>query len=1029
MAEVKAEIDKGLLSEVWLQIPDSYEEDQRAISAALRDSRLFGSVKHDFDLSVEATFKDYAIVSNNSDNPTTYYKVEWEMDKDGKVEFSDVKTVEPKLVMEALDKQEGVVEAVREATNTQALNEVFLTEITLDEVADGAGSTKVVGRVAVAQKSDTINGNNRRYGKNVLKKAVNEVQQHIANTGPLLMDYKHRTKTKDGKEVNERDLRGTVAVINEVNWNEKDGTVSLDNIEFVDTVAGKDIRALLEKKVKLQVSQRAAGVAEIMKDESTGKVYQDIVSLKIEGWDLTPPGGASVKEADLDFQVISESEVEDMASKKVLDEDQVRELIKNANNELKTEIENMLKTGFDAESIAEALKVAGLLPEKDDDDEEEESEDDDNDEEEDEPASKKKTAKKKAKKVAPKKKDESADDAPVVTEDQAAAQGLRDEVGDLKTKLDESGELVASLVRDREIATLNETGATVLQELLVHTDYERFNEKQKEVIIASIDPSSIHGEVEVGDKEAITTVLSKLITNEATKMDSYLVASKLNEVGYPKRGEGEGMSHVEVLSESTPGGKYRAELMVMVNERMADMMTHDPYEIPKGGKEEKFLNEMLASYDKTHWSELQNEERIMNEAGEEVLQLDIGVRVATLSRVVIEAAYRKLTALQVCDVGTMTNRIEDLLVSSWLPTETSDIADDMALIEIDEGDTISTAGITYDNVPIYSVWRPLRTFISSNARATAKNTAMNPEADAVAGLSLDLQRRIDRYLWNLMIAEAQTRGPTEVAAYEALVQVGATLEYIMGTAALPKQGLVRYEVLQSEDAKGNPTGQFLNKLYDVPAASTLTALIVREAGGDNTGLDYEDDYSVNWADGSITLTGTGETKENGNGIEAGFTYDGSNNANFWSVVPPVGSSLYDHLINLRQQIGESKVLVANRNYAPNFLGMSLEMEDLITSGPQFTASGATASDMLSKLNEVLAYAGVSPIKTSAIPQQWMVMGQKGACAYRVHTPWSMRGPITDPATGYDYFLGEEYSGALVPVDDKLALVGVTDLNT
>ena len=991
-----------LLSEIWLKVPDSYEEDQRAISIALRDSRLFGSVKHDFELGVEATFKDTVMVANQSSNPTTYYKAKWSKDKDGKVEFDDVKVVEPKLVLEALDDQEGVVKAVRDATNTQALNEVFLTSIMLDEVADG-GTTKVVGSVAVAQKSGTVNGNNRRYGKEVLRKAVNEVREHMAKTGPLLMDYKHRTQVKGGKEINERDLRETVAVINEVNWHEDTGIVSLDKIEFVDTAAGKDIKALLEKKVKLQVSQRAAGAAELIKDEATGKMFQDIVSLKIDGWDLTPPGGASVVEADLDHQVISESEVEDMAEKKVLDEEQVTALIADSSDKLKKEIEGMLKKGFDTESIAEALRVAGILPE-----EEEEVEED---EEEEEPAP-------------------DAEDDETVTEDHAIVQGLRDEVGGLKSKLDESSEQVASLVRDKELVTLNETGTRVIKDLLATEAYERFNEKQKSAISASIRPTAIHGEVSVTDVKAITDALSGLLINEATKMDSYIAASKLKESGYPMRGIGDdGISHVEILSESVPSGEYRAKMMMAVNEKMAEMMPSDSYEIPKGGKEEGFLNEMLAKYDRQHWQELRNEERIMNEAGEQVLQLDIGVRVATLSRVVIEAAYRKLTALQVCDVGTMTNRIEDLLVSSWLPSETSDIADDMALIEIAEGDTISTAGITYDNVPIYAVWRPLRTFISSAARATAKGTAMNPEADAVAGLSLDLQRRIDRYLWNLMIAEAQTRNPTEVAAYEALVQVGATSEWIMGTAAAPKWGLLRYEVLQTVDANGNPTGQKLGKLYDVPAGATLTPLIVREAGGDNSAMAYTTDYTVNWADGSITLTAAGEVLEAGNGVEAGFTYDGSNNANFWSVVPPVGLSLYDHLINLRQTMGESKILISNRNYAPNFLGMSMEMEDLITSGPQFTASGATASDMLSKLNEVLSYAGVTPIKTSALPQQWMVLGQKGACAYRVHTPWSMRGPITDPATGYDYFLGEEFSGALVPVDDKLSLVGITDLNT
>ena len=87
------------------------------------------------------------------------------------------------------------------------------------------------------------------------------------------------------------------------------------------------------------------------------------------------------------------------------------------------------------------------------------------------------------------------------------------------------------------------------------------------------------------------------------------------------------------------------------------------------------------------------------------------------------------------------------------------------------------------------------------------------------------------------------------------------------------------------------------------------------------------------------------------------------------------------------------------------------------------------SDVLDRLNNVTAYAGLIPLKTSAMPPGWILLQEKGSCLYQVQTPWGLRGPIIDKDTGHDYYLAEEYSGYEVPVTDKLVLVGVTDLNT
>jgi len=58
-----------------------------------------------------------------------------------------------------------------------------------------------------------------------------------------------------------------------------------------------------------------------------------------------------------------------------------------------------------------------------------------------------------------------------------------------------------------------------------------------------------------------------------------------------------------------------------------------------------------------------------------------------------------------------------------------------------------------------------------------------------------------------------------------------------------------------------------------------------------------------------------------------------------------------------------------------------------------------------------------------------VVGVKGATVYRIHTPWSMTGPIVSEVTGYRYFISEEFSAYEVPVKEKLHVVGITDLST
>lgn len=1006
------------LNEIWTTIPGTWEEDQELIREGLKGSKEFGVISNDWDLNLEATFADTCIVANQAGRETRYYQASWEKDAKGVVTFDDIEEVIATVALQTVNEQEELIQQVRAGTKTRDLNETMITEIaiTADEEA-GTGKVRYKGSVATAQKAGVMNQNRRLYTATALEEAVTDVQKKIADHGPLLMDYVHRKEIKGGKEVNKRDLRETVALINEVKWNPKEQTISLPDITFVETQAGNDMRALIDGGAKLMVSQRASGVARVVKGED-GELMEEVDKVFIDSWDLTPPGKASVADADIDFQVLVEEEGLDMLGKDVFTKDEANEAI-----DAKITVAFKDNLPLIKDTMVGVLKEGGLLTEE-------------GTPAEATPAEATSAATPvAAKTVAPvvatietpaptttpaaeaeKDKDKEKDKVDVtevegVTSEEA--EKLKAEIARLQAQIQSGAETVAGLTQANELETLRAMANDLMNEQIADVSYERFTIEEKKLLLEQVDALSVHGTVDLSDRAAVAGVIKPLLDYQAGIFDKYKAASALKESGYPVRGSaGEGISHVQVLNEDAPWAKHCAELDVEVEKRLADKGL--PIVIGKDHPAMATLDEILAKYDQT-WGF-----KLLNEANEQVQQADIGVRVASIARVVIPAAYRRLTALLVCSSGTMTHRIEDIMVASWNPAETADIADDMASIEIDESGTIATAGISYASVPLIATWKPIRTFITSLARATARGTSMNPEADAIAGLAIDIQQRIDRLLWQLMITKAQAHATTEVTSYETLARVGSTLEWYSAN-----EGWVNYEHLKTYDASDNPTGAKLGKLYDTPSGNVLQEVDVRTSAP--TALVYSDDYTVNWPDGTVTLTAAGETKRGSDDIEAKYTY--TTNAKFWSVVPPDNVTLYDHLINLRQQVGQARTDVTNRHYNPNMLGMSLTTEDLVTSGPQFTASGARASDMLDRLNSVVSYSGLDPVRSSAIPPAWMVLGERGSCVYRIQTPWSMKGPITDVQNNNDYYIAEEYSGNDVPVTAKLIVIGITDLNT
>ena len=239
---------------------------------------------------------------------------------------------------------------------------------------------------------------------------------------------------------------------------------------------------------------------------------------------------------------------------------------------------------------------------------------------------------------------------------------------------------------------------------------------------------------------------------------------------------------------------------------------------------------------------------------------------------------------------------------------------------------------------------------------------------------------------------------------------------------------IPYTWHKTTDANGNPIKARFETLTPVSSKSAApTGLGTQgiELQTDNSTavpLLYGTDYTIDFQRGQITLTAAGETKRSTDNIQAKYTY--SKNVSSWALSPPTGTTLSAHLLALRRAVGQRRVAVNNRNWKANVVGFNYDIEDLITHGDRMTTLGGSPAELLNQMNEVTNYAGLDPIKSSALPSGWIPVFMKGAVCHGVHTPWSFKNPIINENTGNEYILGEQYSASDVPVDDKLGIVAV-----
>ena len=953
------------LLEIFAQVPGSFEEYRTMIRSALKenppteiadaDSCYIEGCVGDFPEKVifEAYWWD-------KDKPSPkYYEAKVSPTDTGDVLFSEVKEIEIKAAITAKNEMQQLSESYNpDNIKMTEFNETVDATIELEPQNEAMKNRRRKGKVMTAQKADVKNENNRVYPKAVLKEATERAQKQINEFNGLLMDSQHRV---DGNGNNLSDLRETVAVIKQIEFNEQTGEISLPEIEFVETQAGKDIAALLESGVKVQVSQRGHGTSHTVFDPTTNESHQQVDFLRITGVDFVPPGTASVQEATFESTNEKETSAEDGSS-----------LTEASSEQANADGQQQRSNGAPA-SQPEAAKL-------------------------------------------------SDEDRKRLNESEEALKRAQAKLENTEASVQASKDALDAATRSTQIAHLKEKGSEVLKAEVAQL--ERFNEDQKKLIIAEIKPETFFNEVsDVYSEDAIRHVLKPAIAKEAGRLDKTIATTRLDEMGFPvdqqtgRANRQNGQTRVTVLHENMPGAELHHKVLAEVNAKIEKDSERDLWVMPADHSGMKALDEVMGWFYAANYHTLLHENTLA--------QADIGGRIASIAAMVIGTAWRRTTAFQVIDLAPMPNRILDkkIQIQDQGDNTDMDVVTQYANLDPGENGNITQVNDSYLNYPLYATRQALRSLITPDAQATARNTPMQPMIDTVVSLAMNIRNRVDMMLWWLMIIQGLHQETGQVTTAETLTRIGTG-----NTWESANKAWIPLTWHKTHDANNNPlTAKFeqLTPATGESAAPTdlgTQGIELQTNANSPVALIYGTDYTIDFQQGRITLTAAGETKRSTDSVQAKYTY--SKNVSVWSMTPPTGTSFSAHLLSLRRAVGQRRVAISNRNWTPNCVGFNYDIEDLITHSDRMTYLGGSPAELLDQLNQVVSYAGLEPVKSTALPAGWVPIMKKGAACHGVHTPWMFKPPITNEDTGNEYILGNQYSASDVPVNDMLGIVAV-----
>lgn len=140
---------------------------------------------------------------------------------------------------------------------------------------------------------------------------------------------------------------------------------------------------------------------------------------------------------------------------------------------------------------------------------------------------------------------------------------------------------------------------------------------------------------------------------------------------------------------------------------------------------------------------------------------------------------------------------------------------------------------------------------------------------------------------------------------------------------------------------------------------------------------------------------------------------------------------YDTLVRL---MGDAKVIVANRFYAPTFFLASNVIAEKLTNWKGFTAGQGFPDAVLRSTGFVGAVKGLPVFQSTEFPDSLIIAGNRELVAHRVFTPMAIFGPFpsyagsgdTTRLVAADQYYAEEFNVTDSPVYEKGAFVPIEE---
>jgi hypothetical protein len=523
-------------------------------------------------------------------------------------------------------------------------------------------------------------------------------------------------------------------------------------------------------------------------------------------------------------------------------------------------------------------------------------------------------------------------------------------------------------------------------------------------------------------------------------MDSAVASAKLESRGFTVS-HSPSQVNVEVGETAIPGMERIAKLSEAVS-HVLSISRKDPE--PMSRRLIAHKNEVMQNFARQNHHALLNEADTMGAANLPTVN--------QYSAVVIEQSFQQMTALNLCDLGTMNSSP----LNMFLETYSEAAAADINALKVPQGGVMKKTATTVTKFPVYSEILKLSFALSEEALVAARsanNYAL--EARSIAALVNDFTRREDRFIYALMSAKANCHCTANISTAETLTQLGTTtlwyssrggrnyLQNPTSTTAAANKNLmwVKNEFVKNFDAQHNLAATYIVRA-GTDITSTLQPVVVIDSSvvaktlvhgylqSDGSVRTVEGDvasaladYYVLYPDGAIVISDAPVTVGLTAPYKAKYTY--TKNARVWMMTPPSGVKFEDHLKELHLVAGQVKSqLLAPRHYVASFLTASISTIDMISNSALYRQAGSNVANAINPGGLIERFAGLPPTGSPIIPDNEITIGVGGAVGVWSHVPYRITEPIRLPGVAEVEYQAIETKAIDCVLSGKLATIGI-----